>query len=598
LGEGGAVSDAGSGDRDYDAIALQYANDVVSGVIPACKWVVATCLRHLDDLARQSTEAFPYRYEPEFGARLCYMLELLPHIKGRWTSKTIHLEPWQIFIQMTLFSWVCAGGDRDGLRRFRTDYEEVPRKNAKSTISAGRGLYMLGPDGEQGAECYSAATTRDQAKIVWDVARAMAKRTPAYCRRFGVDVLAHSLVAPDTESFFKALSAEDDSLDGLNPHFANVDELHAHRTRGVWDVLETATGSREQSLLSTITTAGSNRSGICYEVRTYLTKILNAVLARHPDICAARGYKLEGGSCDDETFFGIIYTIDDDDAWDDPAAWAKANPNLGVSVKLDDIARLCRKAQQTPSAQPNFKTKRLNVWINADSAWMDMLKWDAGADARLSLQDFAGEECFAAVDMASNLDIAPIVYLFSRLVDETNKTGELETHKHYYAFGRFFVPEDAIEESDNSQYAGWEQTGRLITTDGNIIDQNAMQDELREARTSFQIREVAYDPFQATKFATELLAEGFPMVEFGATVKNFSAPMKQIEALVRAGRFHHDGDPVFAWMMSNVVAHVDKKDNVFPNKQTANNKIDGAVALIMAMGRAMHAPAPSDWRPV
>jgi phage terminase large subunit-like protein len=580
---GGRVSEP----RDYAAIALGYVNDVIAGRIPACNWAIKACERQLANLAIQETPDFPYRYESGLGTRVCRMMELLPHIKGRWKTPTIRLEAWQIFILMTVFSWVWATAaaadpelrEKDGMRRFRTAYTEVARKNAKSTLSAGVGLYMLGPDGEEGAECYSSATTRDQARIVFDVARAMARRTPAFCDRFGVEVGTHALVVPESESLFKALSSEDNSLDGLNPHFASVDELHAHKTRGVYDVLETATGARRQALLWAITTAGTNRAGVCYEVRTYLTKILDQ-------------------KATDETFFGIIYTIDDGDDWTDPRAWVKANPNYGVSVFPDDIARLCRKAQELPSAQPNFLTKRLNVWVNADSPWLDMRRWDKCADPKLELDQFEGEECFIALDLASNIDIAAKLMLFRRTVVEKTKTGEDDPRTHYYAFGRFYLPEDVLEESDNSQYKGWQSSGRIIATDGNIIDQNLIQDDLRLDAERFQIREVAYDPFQATKFATEMLDEGFPMVEMGATVKNFSSPMKEIEALVKAGRFHHDGDPVLGWMMSNVVCHVDRKDNVFPVKQTAKNKIDGAVAAIMAMGRAMHAPAPSDWRPV
>jgi phage terminase large subunit-like protein len=573
--------------RDYAAIAFQYARDVVDGTILACKWTIAACQRQLDDLAKQHASGFPYRYEPARGARLCMMVELMPHIKGRWSSKTLRLEAWQIFIYMTVFSWVWATAaaaesgmrERDGLRRFRTVYIEVPRKNAKSTMTAPVGLYMLGPDGEEGAECYSAATTRDQARIVFDVARAMARKTPAFCDRFGVQIGTHALTVLETESVFKALSSEDNSLDGLNPHFASVDELHAHKTRGVYDVLETATGARSQALLWNITTAGSNRAGVCYEIRTYLTKLLDHVAT-------------------DESFFGIIYTIDDNDDWTDPKIWAKANPNYGVSVFPDDIARLCRKAQELPSAQPNFLTKRLNVWVNADSPWMDMRRWDALGDRQLRIEQFEGEEVFEAFDLASSVDFAANIRLFRKLVPEKNKAGEMEDRMHYFVFGRFYLPEDVIEESDNSQYKGWANSHRVIATDGNIIDQNAIQDDLRLDKEQFQIREAAYDPFQATKFATELLGEGFPMVEMGATVKNFSAPMKEIEALVRSGRLHHDGDPVLAWMMSNVVAHLDKKDNVFPNRQTVKNKIDGAVALIMAMGRAMHAESAPEWRPV
>jgi phage terminase large subunit-like protein len=563
--------------RDYDAIALQYARDVVEGREIACTLTIAACQRQINDLARAETPGFPFRWEPARGTRLCRMAELMPHIKGRWSSKTIVLQPWQVFVYMVVFSWVwstAAAADpelraKDGTRRFRTSYEEVARKNAKSTKSAIVGLFMLGPDGEDGAECYSAATTKDQARIVWDVSKGMARRTPAYCDRYGIDILAHSLVCQESESFFKALSSDDNSLDGLNPHLAIIDELHAHKTRGVYDVLETATGSRQQSLLWIITTAGTNRAGICYEVRSYAVKILT-------------------GGAVDETFFAIIYTIDEADDWTDPRVWKKANPNYGVSVFPDDIARLCRKAQEMPSAQPNFLTKRLNVWVNADSPWMDMRKWDACGDPKLRIEDFAGEDLYTAVDLASIVDIAADVRLFRRLVPTLNaKTNELEPMAHYYAFGRFYVPEEVVDESDNSQYKGWAAAGHLIETSGNIIDQNAIQDNIRLDKDQFRIAAVAYDPFQATKFATELMDEGFPMVEVGATVKNFSAPMKEIDALVRAGRFHHAGCPAFAWMMSNVVAHVDKKDNVYPNKQTSKNKIDGAVALIMAMNRAM-----------
>jgi phage terminase large subunit-like protein len=574
--------------RDYAGIALQYACDVVNGTVAACKWTIAACQRQLNDLSRQDTPGFPYRYDATQGTRLCTMVELMPHIKGRWSSKTLRLEPWQIFVYMTVFSWVwstAAAADaavraKDGLRRFRTVYIEVPRKNAKSTMTAPVGLYMLAVDREEGAECYSAATTRDQARIVFDVARAMARKTPGFCDRFGVEISTHALVVQDSESVFKALSAEDNSLDGLNPHFASVDELHAHKTRGVYDVLETATGARTQALLWNITTAGSNRAGVCYEVRTYLTKILDAV-------------------AEDESFFGIIYTIDDGDDWTDPKVWAKANPNYGISVFPDDIARLCRKAQELPSAQPNFLTKRLNVWVNADSPWMDMRRWDALADRTLRIEDFEGEDVFEAVDLASIVDIAANVRLFRRTIEEENKkTGEMEPHVHYYAFARFYLPEDVVEESDNSQYQGWATSGRIITTDGSAIDQNVIQDDVRLDQDRFSIRAVAYDSWQADKFALELNDEGFPMVVVPMNAKTLSAPMKEIDALVRNGRLHHDGDPVLAWMMSNVVAHVDKKDNVFPNKQTSKNKIDGAVALIMAMSRAMHAPNSDDWRPV
>jgi phage terminase large subunit-like protein len=582
-------------DRDYAGIAMRYAQDVVSGTQVACKWVVAACLRQLRDLGRQCTPDFPFRYEPERGAKVCLTVELLPHIKGRWSTRTIRLEPWQIFLLMVVFSWVWAPAvdaaenvrAKDGLRRFRTAYIEVARKNTKSTMTAGVGAYMLAPDNEQGAECYSAATTRDQARIVFDIARAMIRKTPGYRERFGVEVNAHTITVPGSDAFFRALSADDDSLDGLNPHFASVDELHAHKSRGVWDVLETATGARDQSLLWTITTAGGNRSGICYEVRTYVTQILTSVLLEHPAECERMGYKADGAKADDESFFGIIYTIDDEGAWTDPREWAKANPNLGVSVRVDDLERKCRKAQQLLSAKPSFLTKHLNVWINADSPWMDMAAWARCADRSLKPAQFTADPCFVAFDLASKVDIAARIQLHRR---------EVDGRMHYYAFGRFYLPEEVIEESENSQYRGWEEAGWLTACDGATIDQNQIQDDLRELRNDFNIRAVGYDPFQAKKFADELEAEGFPMVEVGATVKNFSEPMKTLGEVIADGRFHHDGNPALEWMVSNIVAHVDRKDNIFPARQTLKQKIDGGVALIMAMERALFTPDESgDW---
>jgi phage terminase large subunit-like protein len=545
--------------RDYVAIATDYAQDVVAGRILACKWTKLACERQLADLAQQDTDDFPYRFERTAAAKVCRFVELLPHIKGKWAGQPLRLEPWQCFILTTVFGWVHA---ETGLRRFRTAYIEVPRKNAKSTITSAVGLYMLTADGEMGAECYSAATTRDQAKIVFHDAQNMARKSPAFRQHYGVEVGAHNISVLSTASKFEALSAEGNSLDGLNIHFAAVDELHAHKTRAVYDVLETATGARSQSLLFAITTAGSNRAGICYEQRTYLTKLLDRVAA-------------------DETYFGVIYTTDDGDDPFAPETWAKANPNYGVSVLPDDIARLARKAQEMPSALNNFLTKRLNVWVNADVAWMDMRAWEACADPSLDVADFEGEPCLVAYDLASKVDMAVRAQLFERDIDGV---------RHYYAFCRYYLPEAAVEESGNSQYRGWEHAGRLCVTDGNIIDFTVIEDELLDVVPRYEIREVPYDPFQATEFSTRMAAEGLPMVEMRPTVLNFSEPMKTLEALVLAKRFHHDGDPVLAWMVSNVVCHTDAKDNIYPRKERPENKIDGVIAVLMALGRALAQP--------
>ena len=526
---------------------IEYARDVSNKKILACKETIQACERFLGDL-----EKADYLFDEGEAERACKAIQLFPHIKGKWAGTKLELEPWQVFIIINVFGWKHH---ESGLRRFRTCYIEVPRKNAKSTLSSAIALYMAFLDNEGGAEVYSAATTRDQAKIVFNDARAMARKTPQFLAAKSVQVLAHSIIQLDTMSKMEALSAEGNSLDGLNVHCGIIDELHAHKTRSVFDVIETATGARTQSLLFLITTAGSNRAGICYEQRTYLTKILKNV---HKD----------------DTYFGIIYTIDSDDDWTDQSIWEKANPNYGVSIFPDDIARLCLKAQQMPSAQNNFLTKRLNVWVNADTAWMDMRKWDACKDETLDINDFEGCQYIQGLDLASKIDIAASMHVF--------KKGD-----EYFIFGNYYLPEDTVEASGNSQYQGWEIGGNLITTSGNVIDYEYIKDDIRDMSSRCELLELPYDPFQATQLSVELNAEGVPMIEMRPTVLNFSEPMKELEKLVLSKKIHHNGDPVLTWMISNVVCHLDNKDNIYPKKERPENKIDGVVALIMALGRWM-----------
>lgn len=540
--------------------AHAYALDVTTGKIPACKWVIAACRRHLSDLEKQKGN-FPYRFDESLGGRICRYIEQLPHIKGPKAGQNIELESFQCFILVCVFGWVRKD---NGKRRFRRAYIEVPRGNAKSTLSSGVGLYCLTADGEGGAEVYSAATTRDQARIVFSVAQQMVRKRPQMMASLGAESHAHAISVIRSASKFEALSAEGNSLDGLNIHVALVDELHAHKTRDVYDVLETGTGKREQSLLWTITTAGSNRAGICYEVRTYLTKLLDGVF-------------------EDDSFFGIIYTIDDADDWTDPAIWVKANPCWGVSVMPDVVAQLAQKAMQMPAAQNNFKTKHLNVWVNADTAWMDMQAWDRCADPTLSIDNFAGQPCIIGLDLASKTDVAAKMRIF---------TEQREDGPHYFVFGSYYLPEAAVTDGRNSQYAGWEIEGRLITTPGDVLDFEAVKSEILDDSSRFTVQEIGYDPWQATQLAQQLQAEGATMVEYRNTVANFSAPMKEIDALVRSGRLHHDGDPVLAWMVSNVVCHIDAKENIYPRKERPENKIDGVVALITALGRSMAQSGP------
>jgi phage terminase large subunit-like protein len=548
----------------YSEIARRYAEQVVAGEISACKWVKLACQRQLDDLARFKGKASPYRFNPKLTDRegrayypadnLCAFIERLPHVKGPLAGELIKLEPWQVFILSTVYGWVR----QDGKRRFRRSYIEVPRGNAKSTLSSAVGLYMLTADREGGAEVYSLATTRDQARIVFGDAQMMARRSPGFRSRFDVNVGAHNIHVLASGSKFEALSAEGSTLDGLNIHFGCVDELHAHKTRTVYDVVETGTGKRDNSLLWVITTAGSNRSGICYEVRTFVSKVLENVVA-------------------DDTQFGIIYGLDDGDDWTSEGALIKANPNWGISVRPEVLGPLQAKAMQLPSAVNNFKTKHLNEWVNADTAWMDMRAWDACADTGLDLDAFAGQPCWIGLDLASKTDIAALVLLFAHP----------DISDAFVVFGKYYLPEDTVANSANSQYSGWMRTGRLTVTPGNVIDFSWIEADLIDFASRFEIQSVAFDPFQATQLSTRMMAEGLPMIEVRPTVLNFSEPMKTLEALVLQKKLAHDGDPVLGWMASNVVAHLDAKDNIYPRKERAENKIDGIVALIMALSRAI-----------
>ncbi len=548
----------------YAASAKQYAQRVVSGEILTCEWVQKACKRQLDDLIRFKRKSSIYQFNPELLDRygrpyrpadnLCAFIERLPHVKGPLASRMIVLEPWQVFILSTVFGWVKS----DGKRRFRRSYIEVPRGNAKSTLSSAVGLYMLAADREGGAEVYSLATTRDQARIVFGDAQTMARLSPGFRNRFAVNVGAHNMHVLQTGSKFEALSAEGSTLDGLNIHFGCIDELHAHKTRTVYDVVETGTGKRDNSLLWVITTAGSNRSGICYEVRSFVTKLLNRVF-------------------EDDSQFGIIYGLDEGDDWTIKDSLIKANPNWGISVREEILVPLQAKAMQLPSAVNNFKTKHLNEWVSADKAWMDMRAWDAGTNPDLELDQFLGQPCWVGLDLASKTDIAALVMVFQHP----------DTPDAYAVFGKYYLPEDTVQAAGNSQYEGWSHTGRLSVTPGNVIDFSWIETDLLDIASRFSVEAVAFDPFQATQLSTRMLSEGLPMIEVRPTVLNFSEPMKTLEALVLQKKLVHDGDPVLAWMASNVVAHTDVKDNIYPRKERAENKIDGIVALIMALSRAI-----------
>lgn len=393
------------------ADGIRYAERVVAGNIIACEFVRLACQRFLDDL-KFGEERGVYFSEPR-AQHILNFYKFVPHVKGALAGQPIELMDWHIFILINIFGFVIPlvneetgeivlRNDGSGrpvmVRRFRTAYNEVARKNAKSTLSSGVGLYMTGADSEGGAEVYSAATTRDQARIVFEDAKNMVKKAkPTLGKLFEFNKLA--IYQEQTASKFEPLSSDANNLDGLNIHCAIIDELHAHKTRDVWDVLETATGARLQSLLFGITTAGFNKEGICYEQRDYAIKVL-------------RGYNSDvEGAVKDDTYFAIIFTLDNDDDPFDETVWQKANPGLGICKRWDDLRRLAKKAKEQVSARVNFFTKHMNIWVTAESAWMDMMKWEK-CEYIAPRHELKTYPMWAGVDLAHKIDICAAVKLW------------------------------------------------------------------------------------------------------------------------------------------------------------------------------------------
>lgn len=554
--------------KDYQAISEQYIADVLSGDIPACKWTKLACQRQLNDLKRQGDPNFPYKYSRAIGERICRFIEICPNVEGRkWAGKKIVMQPWQVFIVMTVFSWT----DTEGASRFRRCYIEVPKGSGKSTLSMPLGIFKAFVEGEPGSQVYSAAVSKEQAKIVMGNettgARTMLLNMGQYAQRAGIVIEKHALTQPKTNSVFRALASEERTSEGKNPYFIVIDELHAHPNRDFYDSLDTATGKRQGAMMWIITTAGTDLASVCYEVHLEVKKALD-------------------GSLPSETLFGCIWSIDEKDRWDDPTAWAKANPSWGVCVDPKTIGDKAKSAMQIPSQQPTFKTKHLNIWLQSDKQWMDMPKFLACADPSLKVEDFEGRNTIPAFDLSTKLDLMSVVKVFWE-DREDDVGGEMKVRRHYYAFGKYWVPEETARKSENGKYREWIDQGQLLTCWGETNDYDLVEQEVRDIGDKHTVLEVAYDPWQAHQIVTHLEAEGVTMAEIPQLPKYLSNPMKELEAAVLDGRFHYDGDPVLAWAVSNVVAHVDKNDNLFPNKARPEDKIDPATALLTALNRVM-----------
>lgn len=549
---------------DYVEIATQYASDVILGKIPAARPLILACQRFIDDLKRTDRGEWEYHLDPYLAWRVCHFVQMFPHVKG--AKGRIKLIPWQVFALVNIYGWV----DEMGLRRIRTAYLEVTKKQGKSTFVSPLGLYGLAMDGEEGAEVYCAAVNRDQARIVWSMAKQMANRTPKFKQRYGIECLANAITQAETASTFQALSKEAKTLEGKNPSTTIIDELHRHKTREVWDIIDQSREARAQSLMIAITNSGSDKSSICYEQRQYVMRVLE-------------------GKHQDESYFGMIFTIDDGDEknWEDENVWRKAQPSLGHSVRIEGLRRLARKAKILPSARSSFMRYQLGVWTEGEFAWIPGIEWDACANHSLSVLNvdgtrspspsLRGKKCVVAFDLASKKDVAAMVGVFK----EGGK---------YKMIGRFYVPEARV--SDNDQYKGWQEQGWLVMTPGQTIDYDYIEKDLAEWNELFDIEHAPYDPFQATQFATRMSQQGIPMVEMGQSASKLSEGMKECERLAIERELEHDGNPMMSWMVANVIVKQDNRDNWFPTKENKEEKIDGSVGLIMGVSMWITAPPP------
>lgn len=553
-------------DADFGSIATRYAQRVVDGEIISCKWHRLACQRHLNDLKKSKTESFSYEFNPELediygrkyhpSQRICQFAELLPHIKGDWAARSelIELEDWQVFVLAVAFGWIVKA---TGKRRFRYLDLFVPRKNAKSTIAAIIGLYMLALDGEFGAEIYSGATSKDQALEVFAPARLMAIAKPEYRATFGVIPNRSNLVIAETNSTFEPVIGKPG--DGASPSCWIVDEYHEHTTNDMYETGETGMGARSQPMLVVITTAGANIGGPCHNHQEQLQDILQGVE-------------------ENDRRFGIIFTIDEGDDWTSEEALRKANPNFGISVDSEYLLLQLQGALSDPRKQATFKTKHLNVWVNSASPWINIENLQRCGDPDLDINDFIGETCTIGKDLASKVDIASTIKEFVR---------EIDGKKHYYVFSRNYLPEAAVQKPENAHYRGWVVDGYLIETPGNMIALRQIEEDTLEDAEKFVINEIALDAWGAREMAPSLQEAGYVVIDVPMNVKYLSEPMKDIAALVDDGRFHHDGNPAFVWMLSNVVVQEDRNSNIFPRKSRDEKKIDAAIALIVAHGRAM-----------
>lgn len=484
-------------------------------------------------------------------------IECLCHTKGTWAGKNFELIDWQEQIIRDVFGTIKA----NGYRQFNTAFIEVPKKNGKSELAAAVALLLLCGDGEQRAEIYGCAADRNQAKIVFDVAVDMVRFCPALEKRVKITESQKTIEYLPTKSKYQVLSADVANKHGFNTHGVIFDELHTQPNRKLYDVMIQGSGdARMQPLYFLITTAGNNTESICYEVHQKALDIIS-------------GRKI------DPTFYPVIFGADMDEDWTDPKVWKKANPSLGETIGIDKVQAACDSARQNPGEENAFRQLRLNQWVKQSIRWMPMDKWDKCSFA-VNEDDLEGRVCYGGLDLSSTTDITAFVLVFPP-TDEDDK---------YIILPYFWVPEESLDlrvRRDHVPYDVWERQGFLQTTEGNVIHYGFIEKFIENLGERFNIREIAFDRWGAIQMVQNLEGMGFTVVPVGQGFKDMSPPTKELMKLTLEERLAHGGHPVLRWMMDNIFIRTDPAGNIKPDKEKSTEKIDGAVATIMALDRAI-----------
>ncbi|SFW18142.1 terminase large subunit [Selenomonas ruminantium] len=484
-------------------------------------------------------------------------IESLCHTKGTWAGKPFELIDWQERIIRDLFGIL----KKNGYRQFNTAYVEIPKKQGKSELAAAVALLLCCGDGEERAEVYGCAADRQQAGIVFDVAADMVRMCPALNKRVKILASQKRMVFQPTNSFYQVLSAEAYSKHGFNIHGVVFDELHTQPNRKLFDVMTKGSGdARMQPLYFLITTAGTDTQSICYETHQKALDILE-------------GRKI------DHTFYPVIYGAREDEDWTSPAVWKKANPSLGITVGIDKVQAACDSAKQNPGEENSFRQLRLNQWVKQSIRWMPMHKWDACA-FQVSEDELEGRVCYGGLDLSSTTDITAFVLVFPPM-DESDK---------YAVLPYFWIPEDNVDlrvRRDHVPYDVWQRQGKLETTEGNVVHYGYIEKFIERLGERFNIREIAFDRWGAVQMVQNLEGMGFTVVPFGQGFASMSPPTKELMKLVLEEKIAHGGHPVLRWNMDNIFIRTNPAGNIKADKAKSTEKIDGVIALIMALDRAI-----------